>query len=836
MAADEFEIVGGGDFAPVAILANPISYFDTRISISNLVMNSGDNLYVGLAAMVDEEIVVVTAVGPGYVDVARGCSDTIPAPHPAGSVIWFYPDNVGIELREYSAGETITVKPLPWLYTGEVLPLEESPPLELTMNYRFSRPYPPGQMESNGTPWFQVVNLSADNPHMVLTWAHRDRILQSDRQIDHFHGDIGPEPGTTYIARIFNKFGDLKRTEVGIVGTTWTYTWGQALNDMGLSTVPAGDSGATTSEGYMEFTSFRDGLEGWQFYTLPFTVNNEAPFIQLAQLSEIVAQPDPGEDGDGELRKASGMFVTQVSELALTEEPIEPDGDWPGLPPASGLFVTRPFEQVTQLTSLYTWMNRGLFEAPYTFLLRKIGNAPASGRVVTVLARPSDRLTDSHKIWSREVAESGMLENPFELRDDPPFTPWVTIDDRLDYLTNVVTIRETSFFDGVSLDDVRPGQMALINAEVVCIVAKGTETLTIARGCADTVPATHQAGSRMWFFEAASGFDRTGFTLPPVSRPAGVCGPNPGWVYLEYKMVPDVYGPPLELSEVPTDKLTMMLRNQRPFPPGQVRVNGRHWFEGWKASPDQNAVITWVQRNRITQGADLVDHTAPNIPHEDGTTYRIKIEIAYYASRYARCPTRVVIREEYVTGNRFEYTYEMALADGHRVAGVLTRAYGRLVCGSVTVPLRLDAMRNGLDNWQGYNIMVSLPAPRCPIRRGQPIGGPGGIGAGPGRGNGDVGYDPGDGSGGWPTPGGPDGSGPKPGEPLPPDWPDPVLPPIEEPDENPEPAPEPPEGVGYWDFRWDTFWASRGNSYFPGDGDYDPGDGAEDPPAEDTEE
>ena len=85
-------IEGGGDFCPVATLAESVSYFDTRFSIRDLVITEGDELYPGMAAMIGEEIVRVTAVGAGYVDVARGCSDTIPAPHGDTSDIWFYPD------------------------------------------------------------------------------------------------------------------------------------------------------------------------------------------------------------------------------------------------------------------------------------------------------------------------------------------------------------------------------------------------------------------------------------------------------------------------------------------------------------------------------------------------------------------------------------------------------------------------------------------------------------------------------------------------------------------------------------------------------------------------
>lgn len=810
MAANDYSIDGQGDFCPVANLAQPVSYFDTRFSLRNLIADSPEDIYVGMAAMIDEEIVVVTNVGAGYVDVLRGCSDTIPWPHGQDAVIWFYADEIGGDLREYVAGEQVTTKPLPWLNSGPRLPIDESPPLELTMNWRFSRPYAPGLMQQNGNPWFQPSTLTAANSTLTLTWTHRDRVLQADRQIDHFQDSIGPEPGTTYLARIYNHLDELVRTEMGLTGTSWIYHWDQAVTDFGIGTAPAGSLNHVAVSGRMEFASYRDDLESWQFYTLPFNVDNAAPFVQVTSLAETAMQPYVESDGTDGGGIAAGMLTTQVATTQVqTDEELASDRSTAG-----GVFVTHMAQRTSQPTSFYTPMSRVLFEAPYTHLIRQLGSVPANGRVVTSVARPSDRLTDSHKIFSVERAHQGAAQLPFEYKTSPPFTPWVTLADNLDYLTNTVRMDTSSLYDGVSLEGVKPGQLALVGAEVVTVISIAGDLLTVARGCADTIPARHGAGARVWFFEAGAGLDPTNW-------------PIPGDVNLLYKMVPDVFGPPLDLNTVPTDTLEMKTRNQRPFPPGQVMVNGKHWFQGAISSPERSTVITWVPRNRVTQGKASVDHTAPGIAHEDGTRYRIQIRVRIYRPN-AQKPLDVVVREEWITGYRFEYTYDMAMADGTRIARLMSTSR-RLVCGSVSVPITLDAVRGDLENWQGYSIMVSLPAQPCPVRPGQPSpGGPGGQGPSPGNGNGNVGgggdgYDPGDGSGGGSSPGS-DGGGPRPPDPLPPDWPDPVEPPPQpDPTDPIDPPQEPPEGIGYWDYRWDTFWASKGQTYNPGDG-YDPGE------------
>ena len=85
-------------------------------------------------------------------------------------------------------------------------------------------------------------------------------------------------------------------------------------------------------------------------------------------------------------------------------------------------------------------------------------------------------------------------------------------------------------------------------------------------------------------------------------------------------MVPGVYGAKqLDPLDVPRDSITIRRRAFLPFPPGEVRVNGQPWFVGARAEPGQDMVITWRQRNRVTQGDSVLDHHASRVAHEAGT-------------------------------------------------------------------------------------------------------------------------------------------------------------------------------------------------------------------------
>ncbi len=55
-------------------------------------------------------------------------------------------------------------------------------------------------------------------------WAHRDRLLQADRLIEHDAGSIGPEPGTTTTVRIYHALSNtLLHTTENLAGTSTAY-------------------------------------------------------------------------------------------------------------------------------------------------------------------------------------------------------------------------------------------------------------------------------------------------------------------------------------------------------------------------------------------------------------------------------------------------------------------------------------------------------------------------------------------------------------------------------------------------------------------------------------
>lgn len=178
--------------------------------------------------------------------LARGCADTVPHPHAAGSRLWFYVE-AAYATTEFTDGETVNIKLLPETGTAQ-LPLDSATAMPLEFNARQARPYPPAGLLINGEQSPETVV-----GEITLTWVHRDRVLQADQLVGQDAAGVGPEAGTTYNVRWYlNEV--LAHSDTGITGTTASYT-------------PAGGGLLR-----IEVESERDGLASWQMHVREFVI------------------------------------------------------------------------------------------------------------------------------------------------------------------------------------------------------------------------------------------------------------------------------------------------------------------------------------------------------------------------------------------------------------------------------------------------------------------------------------------------------------------------------------------------------------------------------------
>lgn len=259
-----YEEVALGDWCPTATVVETATYTATSFTLANGKLLA--QVVIGMPALWDDEIVRVDAinVGAGTITLARGCADTVPQQHVAGSRLWFWQDVSAAGPTEYTDGESINVKLL--TNTGSQQLAEASAvAMPLTFQQRQARPYPPGWVTVNG----ELIPPSTVVGDVELAWTHRDRVLQADQLIDTLAASIGPEAGTTYTVRwILN--GTLVHTDSGLAApaVTWSPTGGGLLR--------------------IEVESVRDGLTSWQMHVREIAIGSPL----LAEDGQMFATED----------------------------------------------------------------------------------------------------------------------------------------------------------------------------------------------------------------------------------------------------------------------------------------------------------------------------------------------------------------------------------------------------------------------------------------------------------------------------------------------------------------------------------------------------------------
>ncbi|WP_424931884.1 VWA domain-containing protein [Amaricoccus macauensis] len=191
---------GVGSLAPSCLLAETLS--DDPEARELLVSDwvDIDEVAIGSLAGIGGELVRVDGVSESRIWVGRGCLDTVPRAHAAGTPVIFFDAVAGIGTTDYTAGETVTARLLSVTGKG-VLGWGSAPEDLVTFDQRAFRPLPVGRLQANGTYAPPAGALLKDG--VTLTWAHRDRLSQTSPVIaDYTATSIGPEPGVSYAVEI----------------------------------------------------------------------------------------------------------------------------------------------------------------------------------------------------------------------------------------------------------------------------------------------------------------------------------------------------------------------------------------------------------------------------------------------------------------------------------------------------------------------------------------------------------------------------------------------------------------------------------------------------------
>lgn len=176
---------------------------------------------------------------------------------------------------------------------------------------------------------------------------------------------------------------------------------------------------------------------------------------------------------------------------------------------------------------------------------------------------------------------------------------------------------------GAGLDAVVVGSAALWGSEIVRVDALDATatppTLTVGRGCADTVPAAHAADERIWFYDDHAAADPTQYAA--------------GEMVLA-KLLTESGSARLDASLATPVSVTLAGRAWLPYPPQNIKINNG----APPASATGTLALAWSRRNRTVQADQLLDYAAADVAPDD--------DVRYYVRAYDSGHTLLVGRDD----------------------------------------------------------------------------------------------------------------------------------------------------------------------------------------------
>jgi hypothetical protein len=302
-----------------------------------------------------------------------------------------------------------------------------------------------------------------------------------------------------------------------------------------------------------------------------------------------------------------------------------------------------------------------LIEAGYRDLLRRVG--PSDITSVTPTAAFIGQLAQSaNYAYQYELASKAGGETDFVVRATGSFTFVVELTAAVEPLDTEMLVSDVEAFEEVAV-----GEALLIGDEIVRFEAVDADTLTItvARGCVDTIPQAHAAGDEIWTLDDDLVSDGREYASAET---------------VETKVLTITPADQLELDEVTADTVTLAARHFKPLPPGNVRIDGQSIFamSGIHLEP----VLTFTDRDRLTQADQLIEHEAASVGPEAGTTYTVRVLPAGGGAP---------LRTATVT-SPWTYDAVMQVTDGSPIA----------------VEMELESVRDSIVSWQKYSFHVTL--------------------------------------------------------------------------------------------------------------------------------
>ena len=263
------------DFCPNASLKNDINYMDSSFGLENVA--EFELLQANNRIQVNNEIMAFVSfdMTTNIVTVKRGCFDTVPQKHGAGSKLYGWDNYSSIDDLEYLSGEDLLLKALT-LTGSDQLALSEATAHIVNVSARAIRPYPPADVKINRN-YFPETLLVASN--LNVAWSDRNRVQQTGgTAIGWFENSVTVENGVTYSLELSIADGVLL-----------------SVSDINADSYVITESTLVQNKAHkLKLWSMRDGYDSYQVFEHSFFIESASLILTAtATKSNIVGSTVP---------------------------------------------------------------------------------------------------------------------------------------------------------------------------------------------------------------------------------------------------------------------------------------------------------------------------------------------------------------------------------------------------------------------------------------------------------------------------------------------------------------------------------------------------------------
>ena len=300
-----------------------------------------------------------------------------------------------------------------------------------------------------------------------------------------------------------------------------------------------------------------------------------------------IATYDDGTAANGTIKMDC---VQDVFGLPSTLFTAEPTGGWVG--PQSNVPPALPRQLVTEAS--YYDMVRGLTPAEMASV------TPDEGGVVAMAARPNANTLSTVLAVTPTGGQASLAGNG-------SFAPAASTRGPVGFYDTVIPLQ-----GGSDLSRVAVGSMALLGNEMIRVDALDLTAgvLTAGRGCGDTVPTTHPKSTLIYFTAGTA-------TAHTQTYAAG----ETVQTQLLSRTMRGVQNP----AAATTASVTITGRWAKPYPMGNMRINGQPGLFAAPVAASGDVALTWAGRNKVIEADQLIDQTAGPILPEAGTTATVEV-------------------------------------------------------------------------------------------------------------------------------------------------------------------------------------------------------------------